>query len=452
MLILQSHRKKHPRLQKKKVFIECKSLIDELLEVQHFRTIYNIFVAILIIFILRAVIVDFIDNGCFVLDLEIFTFSFGGLHMVPLPWLVMFLYTLLTPYKVLQIWADSIKTLQFPTLPTVIAAVVLLIGHTTVLGFFPVYTVISQPFGPASRFIIIFEQCRFLMKSHSFLRETVPPILRARSDHGKMQPPPFSTYLYFLFCPTFIYREHYPRTPYVRWRYVIENFTKFFGCLISIAMLFKCYTIPVFSNANKHPFSFKTLVLYVFSATVPAIYFLLLSFYGFLHSWHNAFAEMLRFADRTFYKDWWNATSFPAFFRTWNVIVHDWLYYYIYQDLLWVLKAKARPVVLLSTFIISAAVHEYVMLLCFGYFYPFLFILWILIVLGGIFQSTPTRGNKSPNNNVQFWTCLLLGFALQFSLQSLEWYAQIHCPVEKVRMGPSNLWSLYLFGGISLRA
>ncbi|XP_060619784.2 sterol O-acyltransferase 2-like [Anolis sagrei] len=446
MIILQSHREKHPIFQKQKVFVECKSLIDELLEVQHFRTIYNIFVAMLCIFILRAVIVDFLDNGCFVLDLEIFTFSFGGLHMVPLPWLIMFLYTLLMPYKVLQIWAASVKTLQFPTLLTVIAAVVLLIGHTTVLGFYPIYTVVSQPFGPASRLIIILEQLRFLMKSHSFLRETVPPILRATSNNGKMQPPQFSTYLYFLFCPTFIYREHYPRTPDVRWGYVIGNFTKFFGCLISIAMLYKCHFIPIFSNANKHPFSFKTLVLYIFNAIVPAIYCLLLSFFGFLHCWQNAFAEMLRFADRSFYKDWWNATSFPVYFRNWNLIVHDWLYYYVYQDLMWVLKGKAQSVALLSTFITSAVAHEYAITLSFGFFYPFQFILWILIVLGGIIHSTPNRGNKSPNKNIQFWACFLVGVALQFSLPSLEWYAQVHCPVQKntswTRMIP-RFWSCY---------
>ena len=42
---------------------------------------------------------------------------------------------------------------------------------------------------------------------------------------------------------------------------------------------------------------------------------------------------MLRFADRQFYKDWWNCRSFAMYYRTWNVVVHDWLYRYIYQDL-----------------------------------------------------------------------------------------------------------------------
>ena len=35
-------------------------------------------------------------------------------------------------------------------------------------------------------------------------------------------------------------------------------------------------------------------------------------------------------------QDWWNSTSFSNYYRTWNVVVHDWLYSYVYQDALWV--------------------------------------------------------------------------------------------------------------------
>lgn len=35
-------------------------------------------------------------------------------------------------------------------------------------------------------------------------------------------------------------------------------------------------------------------------------------------------------------QDWWNSTSFSNYYRTWNVVVHDWLYSYVYQDGLWV--------------------------------------------------------------------------------------------------------------------
>ena len=33
-----------------------------------------------------------------------------------------------------------------------------------------------------------------------------------------------------------------------------------------------------------------------------------------------------------FTQDWWNSSNFAGYYRTWNVVVHDWLYSYIYKD------------------------------------------------------------------------------------------------------------------------
>lgn len=41
-------------------------------------------------------------------------------------------------------------------------------------------------------------------------------------------------------------------------------------------------------------------------------------------------------------QDWWNSTSFSNYYRTWNVVVHDWLYSYVYQDGLWVRAQLSR--------------------------------------------------------------------------------------------------------------
>jgi sterol O-acyltransferase len=59
---------------------------------------------------------------------------------------------------------------------------------------------------------------------------------------------------------------------------------------------------------------------------------LILGFYMLLHSWFNFWAEILRFPDRLFYEDWWNSLEFGTYYRKWNIVVHEWLYYYIYLD------------------------------------------------------------------------------------------------------------------------
>ena len=44
--------------------------------------------------------------------------------------------------------------------------------------------------------------------------------------------------------------------------------------------------------------------------------------------------------NRLFMQDWWNSSNFAGYYRTWNVVVHDWLYSYIYKD---VYKVRTFP-------------------------------------------------------------------------------------------------------------
>uniref|UniRef100_H3BA85 O-acyltransferase n=1 Tax=Latimeria chalumnae TaxID=7897 RepID=H3BA85_LATCH len=425
-------RNKKSSSEKGKVFVEQPSLLDDLLEIDHIRTIYHMFIAMLCVFIISTVAVDFIDEGRLVLEFDLLVYTFGKFPMVVSAWSCMFIYTLAVPYKVLNIWGSFYHTSHFPRLITFLLGSLLLVGQTCVLGIYPIYTVIHYELPPASRFIVILEQIRFMMKSYSFIRENVPKIANAKLKEGeKLKLPKFSSYLYFLFCPTLLYRDSYPRTPYIRWNYVAKNFAQVLGCLFYTYFILERLCIPVFRNISKQPFNTKTLILTLFHATVPGegTFVLLLSFFSFLHCWLNAFAEMLRFADRKFYKDWWNSTSFANYYRTWNVVVHDWLYYYIYLDVLWLFRQKFRTAAMLSTFIISAIVHEYVLTLCLGYFYPVMFCLFA--VFGVVFNFMLNDKRKGPIWNIIMWTFLFIGQGIQICLYCQEWYAQIHCPIKE---------------------
>lgn len=114
------------------------------------------------------------------------------------------------------------------------------------------------------------------------------------------------------------------------------------GCVLYACFILGRLCVPVFANMSREPFSTRALMLSIMHATLPGIFLLLLIFFAFLHCWLNAFAEMLRFGDRMFYRDWWNSTSFSNYYRTWNVVVHDWLYSYVYQDGLWV-RTRQNP-------------------------------------------------------------------------------------------------------------
>lgn len=163
---------------KRKVFITRKSLLDELMEVQHFRTIYHMFIAGLCILIISTLAIDFIDEGRLMLEFDLLIFSFGQLPLALMTWVPMFLSTLLLPYQTLRLWTRPRAGGAWMLGASL--GCVLLAAHAAVLCVLPVHMSMKHELPPASRCVLVFEQVRFLMKSYSFLRETVPGIFCVR--------------------------------------------------------------------------------------------------------------------------------------------------------------------------------------------------------------------------------------------------------------------------------
>ncbi|XP_069823835.1 sterol O-acyltransferase 1 isoform X1 [Dendropsophus ebraccatus] len=418
-----------PPLDHGKMFVSRRSLLDELFEVNHFRTIYHMFIALLILFILSTLVVDCIDKGRLVLEFNLLFYAFGKFSIVFFTWICMFLGTLIVPYVLLSMWAQGYRTSSYRTVRSLFYASLYLSFQMLGLGFCPAYIVLQHNLPPASRFIVILEQVRLIMKVHSFVRENIPRVLSSAKEKSAVAPVPQVTqYLYFLFAPTLIYRDNYPRNPSIRWGYVATKFAQVLGCLFYAYYVFVRLCIPLFRNISQEPFSLRVLVLCIFNSILPGVLILFLAFFAFLHCWLNAFAEMLRFADRMFYKDWWNSTSFANYYRTWNVVVHDWLYYYAYRDFLWFFGKRLKAAAMLSVFMVSAVVHEYALGICFGFFYPVMFILFM--GFGMIFNFILHDRRKGPIWNVIMWTSLFLGQGVLLCLYSQEWYAQRHCSVS----------------------
>ncbi|XP_063057976.1 sterol O-acyltransferase 1 [Engraulis encrasicolus] len=413
-----------------KVFVCRRSLLDELFEVNHIRTIYHMFIALLILFILSTLVVDFIDEGRLVLEFDLLVFAFGQLPLVVCTWLCMFVSALLVPYGLFGLWAGVHPGCSHPGLWCCLMGLLFLLHQLLALGLLPASVVLRYGLPPASRFIIIMEQVRLMMKAHSFVRENVPKVLVAQKDKkNALIMPQLSQYLYFLFAPTLIYRDHYPRNPNIRWSYVATKFSQFLGCLFYAYYVFVRLCIPQFRNISNQIFDPRAMVLCIFNSILPGVLVLFLAFFAFLHCWLNAFAEMLRFGDRMFYKDWWNSTSFANYYRTWNVVVHDWLFYYAYRDFLWLTEKRFRTGAIFFVFTVSAGVHEYILAICFGFFYPVLFCLFMCF--GMMFNFILHDRRKGPIWNIIMWTSLFLGQGVIICLYSQEWYAQQYCPIHQ---------------------
>jgi sterol O-acyltransferase len=93
---------------------------------------------------------------------------------------------------------------------------------------------------------------------------------------------------------------------------------------------------------------------------------------------------------------------------------------------------------------LSACVHEYILALAFGYFYPILFLQFAILGCKlPIFNQRKSskflfckvismlilpQRTQNIAFNIFIWTSLFVGLGMQMCLYSIEWYARQNCP------------------------
>lgn len=92
------------------------------------------------------------------------------------------------------------------------------------------------------------------------------------------------------------------RTKQINWRNVTWSFMEVVGVIFYISFIFERLLKPEFQDFGKRKVEPKALIVSIFNCMMPATLAMLCCFFCLLHSWHNAFAEMMCFADRMFYK------------------------------------------------------------------------------------------------------------------------------------------------------
>ncbi|KAJ3691967.1 hypothetical protein LUZ60_012317 [Juncus effusus] len=167
----------------------------------------------------------------------------------------------------------------------------------------------------------------------------------------------FKSLIYFMLAPTLCYQPSYPRTAYIRKGWVLRQLLK---CVIFTGLMgfiIEQYINPIVQN-SQHPLKGNLLnaIERVLKLSVPVLYVWLCMFYCFFHLWLNILAELLRFGDREFYKDWWNAKNVEEYWRMWNMPVHKWMIRHIYFPC--IRKGLPKGVAILISFLVSAIFHE----------------------------------------------------------------------------------------------
>lgn len=83
---------------------------------------------------------------------------------------------------------------------------------------------------------------------------------------------------------------------------VIKNLTEVVLVIFFLALIMERLVAPNFNIFGTRYVDLKWIIKSIIDASIPGILFFISGNYLLLHAWLNAWAEMLRFADRLFYE------------------------------------------------------------------------------------------------------------------------------------------------------
>ncbi|KAK4880569.1 hypothetical protein RN001_008715 [Aquatica leii] len=182
-------------------------------------------------------------------------------------------------------------------------SVLCLLLYYSALLYVSTTSIIRFQFGIACSFASTMEVTRLLMKVHSFVRSNVPKVLRHKPNKDKQLYPKFYNYLYFLFAPTAIYQDVYPRNKEkTNWKNVVTGSIEFLIGFVLLSYIFDTGFVRHLQDFGLKPFPPGDIIMIIFQSFPYGLLIVVTIFYLGLHVWLNVFSEMLGFSDRLFYK------------------------------------------------------------------------------------------------------------------------------------------------------
>jgi hypothetical protein len=133
--------------------------------------------------------------------------------------------------------------------------------------------------------------------------------------------------LYFCLAPTLCYQLNYPRSKSIKMKIILSILFRLGFCSSLILVVIEQYVRPILENAvmDMKEANIMGIIFRLLKLSIPSTYVWLLSFYIYFHLWLNLLAEITRFGDREFYRDWWNSRTIDGYWRLWNLPVHHWM-------------------------------------------------------------------------------------------------------------------------------
>jgi sterol O-acyltransferase len=218
--------------------------------------------------------------------------------------------------------------------------------------------------------------------------------------------------------PTLVYELEYPRQATINWWYVAEKLAATLGVIWVMIIISQAYIYPVVISTMQQKEAGMTLEArwkqfpwVVSDMLFPLLLEQLLAWYVIWECVLNVLAELTRFADRSFYGDWWNSVSWDQYARDWNRPVHFFLLRHVYHSSISAFRLSKMSATFV-TFLLSAVVHELLMFCLFKKVRGYLFAMQLAQIPLAAASRTRLFKGRDMLGNVVFWFGLFIGPSL----------------------------------------
>ncbi|XP_021341786.1 diacylglycerol O-acyltransferase 1-like isoform X2 [Mizuhopecten yessoensis] len=231
---------------------------------------------------------------------------------------------------------------------------------------------------------------------------------------------------YFMLAPTLCYELNFPRSLRIRKRFLIKRCLEMLFLSQLMLGLIQQWIVPTVQNSMKplQDMEVSRVLERILKLAVPNHLIWLIFFYWGFHSCLNVSAELLKFGDREFYKDWWNAESVTEFWQTWNVPVHRWCVRHLYKPL--VKRGYSKQLASVLVFAMSAFFHEYLVSVPLKMFRVWAFFAMLGQVPLAQFVKKYIHGKYA---NMVVWLSLILGQPIAIFCYVHDYYMINFVPV-----------------------
>ena len=231
----------------------------------------------------------------------------------------------------------------------------------------------------------------------------------------------FCNFFNYSMFPVLVYQSKYPRNEKIRYDYLFQKVAGIFGIILLMIAIAQYRLYPIVMKClelqatTSFWFRVQTYPFILIETIPPFLSVYLLTFYLIWELILNAIAELTRFADREFYRYWWNSVDWNEYARDWNVPVHKFLLRHVYHSSLSALHVDKTTATVL-TFGLSSIVHELAMYVIFKKIRFYLTILQMSQLSLVQLSRSKWMRDKFILGNCIFWTGIVFGPSLMCTM------------------------------------